>query len=60
MPFTNPKYGIDDLFMGFSVVAVVFAVVGASGTDLYLASTQWMLIAGVLALWGIYLRLLKK
>lgn len=40
-----------------SLVAVFFSVVGALGTDIYLASTQWLLVAIVLAVWGVYLLL---
>jgi len=43
--------------MMLSVVAVVLAIFGAIGRDFYLASTQWLLIAGVLAAWGVYLLL---
>lgn len=37
-----------------SVVAVVLSVIGMLGTDLYLASTQWMLVGILLAIWGLY------
>lgn len=40
-----------------SVIASVLAVVGALGRDFYLASTQWLLVSGVLAAWGVYLLL---
>jgi pheromone shutdown protein TraB len=43
--------------MLLSVISVVLAIVGAVGTDFYLASTQWLLVAGVLAAWGVYLLL---
>ena len=45
------------LLMYASVVAVVFSVLGAAGYDFYLASTQWLLVAAVLAAWGVYLLL---
>jgi len=48
---------ISKLLMFLSVLSVVFAIAGAVGTDFYLASTQWLLIAGVLAAWGVYLLL---
>ncbi len=35
----------------------VLSVVGALGIDLYLASTQWLLVAAVLAVWGVYMLL---
>ncbi len=50
------RFGVGDLFVGLSVVAVIFAGVGYFGYNIELASTQWMLIATVLALWGIYLK----
>lgn len=40
-----------------SLVAVVLAAIGYTGTDIWLASTQWLLVAAVLALFGVYLRL---
>ncbi len=43
--------------MGSSVVAVVLALMGTFGKDIFLASTQWLLVAGVLAAWGVYLLL---
>ena len=33
------------------------AGIGALGYDLYLASTQWMLVAILAAVWGVYLLL---
>lgn len=40
-----------------AVVAVLFAAIGYLGTDIWLASTQWLLVAAVLALFGVYLKL---
>ena len=45
------------VFMFMSIVAVVMGVWGAFGEDIFLASTQWLLIGGVLAAWGVYLLL---
>ena len=56
----KPNYGYDDLLIGFSVVAVIFAAIGFWGYDIGLASTQWMLVSIVLGLWGIYFRLATK
>jgi hypothetical protein len=39
------------------VAAVLMAVVGWLGLDIWLASTQWLLIASVLALFGVYLKM---
>lgn len=53
----TPKHGFDDLLIGLSVVAVIFAGLGYYGYNLELASTQWMLVAIVLAIWGVYLKI---
>lgn len=37
-----------------SVLATVFAAISALGSDLLLASTQWLLIAVLLSTWGVY------
>ena len=44
------------VLMGASAVSVILAGVGYMGNDIWLASTQWLLVAGVLALFGIYLK----
>ena len=46
---------IAKLLIYLSVVSVVLAGIGATGNDLYLASTQWMLIGIILSVWGVYL-----
>jgi len=38
-----------------SVLATILAAIGALGLDLWLASTQWLIVAAVLAVWSIYL-----
>lgn len=48
---------VSQLCMVFSVVSVVLAGAGATGVDLWLASTQWLLVAAVLAIFGIYFRM---
>ena len=40
-----------------SVVCVVLALIGALGSDLWLASTQWMLVSLTLAIWGVFVLL---
>lgn len=40
-----------------AVVAILLSAVGWVGTDIWLASTQWLLVAAVLTLFGIYLKL---
>lgn len=49
------KPAVAKLLMYLSVVCVVLAGVGAAGNDLFLASTQWMLVSIILAIWGIYM-----
>jgi hypothetical protein len=39
-----------------AVIAVLFSIIGWVGQDIWLASTQWLLVAAVLALFGIYLK----
>lgn len=38
-------------------IAVLLAAVGYLGYDLWLASTQWLLVAAVLAMFGVYTKL---
>lgn len=48
---------VSQLLMLGSLAGVVLAGVGATGTDLWLASTQWLLVSVILAILGIYSRL---
>ena len=43
--------------MGWSGVAVLLSAIGYLGYDLWLASTQWLLVAAVMALFGVYMKL---
>lgn len=45
------------LLMKGALVGVVLATVGYFGYDLWLASTQWLLVSAVMALFGVYLKL---
>jgi len=47
------------LLMGGALLACVLAGLGYLGTDIWLASTQWLLVAAVLALFGIYMKMMK-
>lgn len=47
---------LSQLFMGGAAVAVVLSAIGYLGADIWLASTQWLLVAAVLALFGLYAR----
>jgi hypothetical protein len=44
------------ILMFGAVAAVLFSVAGWMGRDIWLASTQWLLIAAVLSLFSIYLK----
>lgn len=43
-------------FVGLSAVCVVLAAVGAAGTDIFLASTQWILMAILFAVYSLWVR----
>jgi len=45
-----------NLFIGASAITVILSVIGAFGTDIWLASTQWILIAAVLAIYGLFFK----
>lgn len=49
-----------EYLMYASVVAVVLSAIGYFGLDIWLASTQWLLVAVVLALFGMYLKTSNK
>jgi len=44
------------VLMVSSALAVVLSAIGYLGTDIWLASTQWLLVAAVLALFGVYFK----
>lgn len=48
---------ISQVLMGGSLISVLLAGIGYLGTDIWLASTQWLLVAAVLALFGVYGRM---
>ena len=48
---------LSKLLMSGSLIAVMLAAVGYLGTDIWLASTQWLLVAAVLATFGMYTRM---
>lgn len=54
------KKGTKDLskyLMTSAILAIILSAVGYLGYDLWLASTQWLLISAVMALFGVYLKL---
>lgn len=48
---------ISQALMSLAVVAVVAAGWGFLVADIWLASTQWLLVAAVLAVFGLYTRM---
>ncbi len=53
---SKEKKMLSQVLMAGSLMAVVLSGLGYLGTDIWLASTQWLLIASVLALFGVYLK----
>ncbi len=51
------KANISKYLIYGAVLAVLLSVTGWLGADIWLASTQWLLVAAVLTLFGIYLKL---
>lgn len=43
-----------EVLIGLSWLAIIFAIYGLFGEDIYLASTQWMLISVVLVVNAIF------
>lgn len=52
--FKKNKEFLSRMLVIAAFVAVVFSFIGWVGTDFWLASTQWLLVAMVLALFGVY------
>ena len=50
---------LSQALMAGALIAIVFAGIGYLGSDLWLASTQWLLVAAVMALFGVYFRVDK-
>ncbi len=48
---------ISQVLVGGAIISVILAGIGYLGTDIWLASTQWLLVAVVLALFGVYAKL---
>ncbi|MFZ5933199.1 MAG: hypothetical protein ACOYT7_03955 [Patescibacteria group bacterium] len=47
---------LSQVLLGGAVISVVLSAIGYMGRDIWLASTQWLLVAAVLALFALYLR----
>ncbi len=48
------KLMVGKILIYASILAVLMALLGALGSDLWLASTQWMLVGLTLAIWGVF------
>jgi hypothetical protein len=48
---------VSQILIGGAIISVMLAGIGYLGTDIWLASTQWLLVAAVLALFGVYSKL---
>lgn len=46
-----------DIFFILSVTFVMLATIGWAAADIWLAPTQWLLVAITMGIWGIYLRM---
>jgi hypothetical protein len=51
------KAMLSQVMIGGSVIAILLSAVGWLGPDIWLASTQWLLVALVMTAFGIYLKL---
>lgn len=49
---------LSQVMIGGAVISVLLAGIGYMGTDIWLASTQWLLVAAVLALFGVYTKMM--
>lgn len=45
---------MSQVLMNLALLSVALSAVGYLGRDIWLASTQWLLVAVVLALFGVY------
>ena len=51
------KSKFSSLLIGGALLAIFLSGLGYVGIDIWLASTQWLLVSAVLALFAIYLKL---
>lgn len=54
--FGKNSKNISKILMFGAIAAVLFSIAGWLGIDIWLASTQWLLVAAVLILFSIYLK----
>ena len=48
---------VSQVWMAGAIISVMLSGIGYLGVDIWLASTQWLLVAAVLALFGVYSRM---
>ncbi len=48
---------VSQVLMGSAIISILLAGIGYLGVDIWLASTQWLLVAAILALFGLYTRM---
>ena len=48
---------ISQVLISGALISVILAGIGYLGSDIWLASTQWLLVAVVLALFGVYAKM---
>ena len=48
------KFLVGKSLIFLSVITTILAFIGAIGVDLWLASTQWLLVGLTLAIWGVF------
>lgn len=53
----NRWYFYSQFLISGAIISVVLAAIGWLGMDIWLASTQWLLVAAVLAALGVYTKL---
>ncbi len=53
----NETVELSKLLMMLSFASIIFSAVGYLGFDFWLASTQWLLVGAVMAMFGVYLKL---
>lgn len=51
---------LSQLFMSASIISILLSAIGFLRIDIWLASTQWLLVAVVLAMFGLYCRMNSK
>lgn len=50
---------LEKVAFALSLIALLLAIIGAFGYDLWLASTQWLLISIALTAYAIYLKVCR-